>query len=298
MTEAELRALIAAFRSEAEDLYYALEYRYYFNQGVPYTSTGEVLSVIPVEERIKYLTVNVAGVEYWFSPDVNTLVPKIEDLTISDKSVTLAKIQDITGPSVIGKTSGTGTPEVISISALATLLGLIDGETYNNDLSVYVEKVFGYSLVSNDLILKIHDKFATDEAAVIQAIEDFLNNLVLTDNNYTDDDKVKLDSINRNTYSILLPSGDIPTKVAGATFNTEGWATILQSGDYDVVVTHSLTSRKCAFVNVWEIDGSNERLLSFDKGTAYTGILASGMTVLIEGLAPTTLPLRIEFIFN
>jgi len=101
-----------------------------------------------------------------------------------------------------------------------------------------------------------------------------------------------------NPYQINMPAGNITAKIAGATFLPLGWATVAQSGDYDAMVTHILTGRKVGFVNVFEIDGSNERLLSFDKGTAYTGIVGNGLTIKLEGLAPTTLPIRIEFIID
>jgi len=107
-----------------------------------------------------------------------------------------------------------------------------------------------------------------------------------------------LETLKSNPYQINMPAGNITTKVAGASFLPLGWATVAQSGDYDAIVTHILTGRKVGFVNVFEIDGSNERLLSFNKGTAYTGIVGNGLTIKLEGLAPTTLPIRIEFIID
>jgi len=113
-----------------------------------------------------------------------------------------------------------------------------------------------------------------------------------------DTEKTRLASVKANPYQINMPAGNITTKVAGASFLPTGWATVAQSGDYDAMVTHVLTGRKVGFVNVFEIDGSNERLLSYDKGSAYTGILANGLTIKLEGLAPTNLPIRIEFIID
>jgi len=107
-----------------------------------------------------------------------------------------------------------------------------------------------------------------------------------------------LETLKSNPYQINMPAGNLTTKVSGASFLPTGWATVIQSGDYDAMVTHILTGRKVGFVNVFEIDGSNERLLSFDKGTAYTGIVGNGLTIKLEGLAPTTLPIRIEFIID
>ena len=112
-----------------------------------------------------------------------------------------------------------------------------------------------------------------------------------------DTEIARLLTIKSNPYQILMPAGNIATKIAGATFAPTGWATIAQSGDYDAVITHTLTGRKVGFVNVFETD-SGDRLLSFDKGTAYTGILGGATTVKIEGLAPTSLPIRVELIFD
>lgn len=105
-------------------------------------------------------------------------------------------------------------------------------------------------------------------------------------------------NVKQTLYEITMPAGDLVTKVAGAVFTDSTWGAVSQSGDYDALVSHNLTGRKISFVNVFEIDAGNERMLSFDKGTAYSGILGIGDTVLIEGLAPTLLPIRIELIFK
>lgn len=107
-----------------------------------------------------------------------------------------------------------------------------------------------------------------------------------------------LGTVKQNPYQINLPAGNISTKIAGATFLPLAWGAVALSGSTDMMITHVLTGRKIGFLNVFEIDGANERLLSFDKGTAYTGIVGNGLTVLVEGLAPTTLPVRIDLIFD
>jgi hypothetical protein len=88
-------------------------------------------------------------------------------------------------------------------------------------------------------------------------------------------------------------------RVAGATETTDyptGWE-LAASSVYNLLVTHTLTGRKLSNVNVFEIDGANERLLKpFES--AYSGVLCNGLTVLIEGLAPVALALRIELIFD
>lgn len=117
-------------------------------------------------------------------------------------------------------------------------------------------------------------------------------------------EQLKLDlGINNNNvkqtlYEILMPAGDLVTKVAGATFTDSEWGSIIQSDDYDVIITHNLTGRDIAFVNVWENNNGKHRLLSFDKGTAYTAIESENNLVTIFGLAPTLLPIRIELIFK
>lgn len=94
-------------------------------------------------------------------------------------------------------------------------------------------------------------------------------------------------------------SASIAARIAGATETTDyptGW-TIAATDTVNFLVTHTLTGRKIVAVNVFEIDGANERLL-VPFSSAYTGILANGLTVLIEGLAPVALALRIELIFD
>jgi hypothetical protein len=105
--------------------------------------------------------------------------------------------------------------------------------------------------------------------------------------------------ITQTVYSIDLTSQTtVAARVAAATETTDyptGW-TLAANSTTNLLITHTLTGRKIAAVNVFEIDGSDERLLvPFDA--AYSGILVNGATVLIEGLAPTILAIRIELIF-
>jgi hypothetical protein len=51
----------------------------------------------------------------------------VETAKINNKAVTLAKLQDIAGSSIIGRTAGTGTPEQIALSADFVLEDLIPG---------------------------------------------------------------------------------------------------------------------------------------------------------------------------
>ena len=113
-----------------------------------------------------------------------------------------------------------------------------------------------------------------------------------------DTEIARLLTIKSNPYQINMPAGNISTKIAGATFVPTGWATVAQSGDYDALITHVLTGRKAGFINVFEVDGTKESLLSYDKGTAYTGFDNDGLTTLIKGLAPTTLPIVIKIVMD
>jgi hypothetical protein len=105
--------------------------------------------------------------------------------------------------------------------------------------------------------------------------------------------------ITQTVYSIdLTAQTTVAARVVAATETTDyptGW-TLAANSTTNLLITHTLTGRKIAAVNVFEIDGSDERLLvPFDA--AYSGILTNGATVLIEGLAPTILAIRIELIF-
>lgn len=282
--------LIAAFRAETEDLVKAVLLQYYFNDGaVPYADTNEVLSVIPVGLRAAYLTVNVMGVEYWFLPN-GDLVQKIGSLTLIDKSVTMEKIMDITGPSFIGKETGTGSPEVLSVATVLAMLGL---EGFDDK----VDKEAGKSLVLNELILKIHDKFAEDEGLVIQGILDALAALVLTDNNFTDEYKAKLDLLHQDVYTIELPTGDVSERAAGAVggTGTDDWTYAAAANPNDLEITHNL-ARDIAAVNVFYVDGTEKILLMGNLG--YTGVSApDNNTLVIKGLSTKAFPLTVQLIF-
>ena len=100
-------------------------------------------------------------------------------------------------------------------------------------------------------------------------------------------------SINFGAYS------SVSERISHATETTDyptSWTLAANSG-VNLLIAHNLTGRKISGVNVFEIDGSDERLLQPFKD-AYAGITSNGMTVLIEGLAPTLLAIRIELMFN
>lgn len=95
---------------------------------------------------------------------------------------------------------------------------------------------------------------------------------------------------------LLSASADVATRISGGATIPDGWSVAADS-TVNLVITHTLTGRKIAFVNVFEIDGADERLVKpFED--AYSGILANGLTIKLEGLDTLALPLRIELIFD
>jgi len=197
-----------------------------FKDGVPYADTADVLATIPMISRAKYLTVNIAGVEYWFSTDALTT------LTIKN-----------------------------SMSALnAAAVTIADAGTVYDATNV---------------------EDALQEAmSTINALSDVVAALAVPA---------------KSVYELLLPaSGTVAGRISAATVPA-GWSVAADSS-VNLLVTHTLTGRKVAAVSVFEIDGANERL-SVPFQTAYSGVLANGLTVLIEGLNPSILGLRVEIIF-
>lgn len=108
------------------------------------------------------------------------------------------------------------------------------------------------------------------------------------------------ESIQQNIFRISFGAySSVAARVASATEITDypaGWVLSAVSS-YNLQIVHTLTTRKIVDVKVWEIDTDERILRTFSE--AYTGIVSSGTdTVIIEGLAPTLLAIRIELIFN
>jgi hypothetical protein len=119
----------------------------YLNNGVPYLSTAQALSLIPMISRSPYLPVNVLGVEYWFSEDMTTLNAKWAALSLLDGSVTLGKMVDMATASLIyRKTAGDGPPEVQTLATLRTDLNIPADPT--NALNNKVDKAAGQRLIT------------------------------------------------------------------------------------------------------------------------------------------------------
>lgn len=281
MTEAELNAAITAFRLETEDLIPAVNLKYYFNGGLPnyrpYTDTAEALSVIGANWK-PYMAVNVDGVDYWFLPD-GSLVNKTGSLSLLDESVTLAKMADIAGLSVIGNpTKDAGTPQVILISALKTLLGIIDHTT---DISGKVDKITGSSLITDTLKSFIHAPGSDNQdlTAINSAISELYN------------------LIGVPPQRLLLPASyEVSGRITGATLDT-GITSIAAVDGTDLKITHTLTGRKIVAVNVFSTNTGVDRWLP-SGSIGYAGFTGDATTVTIEGLTNIDLPLRIELIFS
>lgn len=299
MTLAEREALVAAFSLIVEDYVSATNRRFYMDDGsaipddgrvevagIPWASTEAVLAAIPESKRTPYLTVNVAGVEYWFNADMD-LVEKVGDLSLADKAVTLAKMADMATASVIyRKTAGTGVPEVQSLATLRTDLAIPAAV----DLALYVLKVSGYSLVADTEIAKIHAS-GSDDQDLSNLVEKAEGERLITESEAT------ILSALPNIFTIYLPdsatvAGRIAGAVEGADYPTD-W--ILEAGlnPNDLVITHNL-GRKIADVKIWSA-GEGDTLLWFNE--AYSAIFADENQAMIGNLATIATPIYIYLIF-
>lgn len=107
-------------------------------------------------------------------------------------------------------------------------------------------------------------------------------------------------TINKNVFPITFGAySSVAARVSNAVVTTNyptGWV-LSASGGTNLSIVHNLTGRKLSTVNVWEIDGTTERLLP-NFSSAYTGLTLTGSTIIIEGLAPTLLAIRISLLFE
>jgi len=115
-----------------------------------------------------------------------------------------------------------------------------------------------------------------------------------------DSEKTRLLGVKQNVYTLLLAaSSDVATRLVGLVEGTDyptGWVLSVDSG-VNLLITHTLTGRKIASVNIWEVDGLNENLAKpFSDG--YSQVVGNGLTVKIVGLDTLAVALRIELIFN
>ena len=295
----------------------------YFNNGVPWASTAEVLSGIPTISRVAYLTVNVAGTEYWFLPDLTTLANKIGTIVLVDGAVTLTKMANVASGSVFyRKTAGAGPPEVQTLAQFKTDLGLTGTNSGDQDLSGKVDKVTGSRLINSTeaaVLALLSGTNTGDEttATILSKLGvvtlsgsntgdqdlsgkvDKVTGKGLSTEDYSTAEKTKLAALNIPVRITLPAVSGVAAKCAGAVEGSDyptGW-TIAASSTYNLLITHTLTGKKIATVAVYEIDTPGERML-VPFSSAFTGVLGNATTVLIEGLAPISLALRIELTFN
>jgi len=285
----EQLALITTFRQETEDLFKALTRQIYFKNGVgPYADTADVLATIPESDRVAYLTlVNVNGTDYWFT-DSTTLVPYVGSLSLADGAVTLAKMANMATASFIGRnTAGTGSPEILSVATVLSMLGLTN---VASTLSNKVDKAEGYSLIPSSRISQIHEPGSDNQdlTAIIASIE-ALNSLVTSLS---------------PPYKIVLPSADtVAGRLVGLTEGVNyptGW--VLSADDKDLIVTHGLDN-SVKDVVVW----SKNTLESIERkelgNAAYSGLYypiggATIDSVVIESLATINAEITIYISFS
>lgn len=114
---------------------------------------------------------------------------------------------------------------------------------------------------------------------------------------------IVLPGMKQMVYTInLSASSDVATRIAGGytikcgADDVEGWTLAADAG-VNLLITHTLESRKIAEVKVWETVSGGEQLAKpFSDG--YAQIVANGSTIKIVGLDTLAVALRIELIFN
>ena len=256
----------------------------------PYLTTADVLAKIGANERVNYLKVNIAGVDYWLLPD-GSLVQYIGSLSLADGSVTLVKQANVATSTVFyRKSAGDGPPEV---QTLATLRADLNIPT-DLDPALYVKALSGYSLAPNAMIsaYPIMDAAIAALPTTYVALEAGYS-LISTD------DLNKLESL-VSPFTITMPVGStVANRVAGMISGTDypaDW-TIAASGDNpnDFLITHNL-SRDIVDVIIYSVSGAVKTKLYMNQ--AYSALVANDTNnLLIKNLATIGLPLMIKLIF-
>lgn len=259
-------------------------YKYYFKNGVPYTSIQSVYDTIPLISRYLYLTVNVSGVEYWFT-DLNTIYPKVGTLSIPDGSVTVSKLAPVAHGTVFYKDSaGTGDPQVVPLSVLMIAMSLSNTNTGDETKG---------SIESKLLLTAPSTHFVQNDELTGYIPVTPGSGLI------TDTDLLRLQSV-CSVFTITLPSastvaGRVASAVAGVNYPI-GWT--LTADGIDIIITHNL-DRRIASVSVFSDASSVERQLF--GNAAYSGIYQSHSgvynQVAIEALATVETNIVIELIF-
>ena len=258
---------------------------YYLNGDVAWVDQAEVLAGIPEAEREQYMLVNIAGIEYWFDGSPLALVQVAPTQSIADGSITLAKLANIAGISVLGRsTATTGVPEVITLAALKLLLEV----PATPDLTGKVDKATGYSLVADTEIAKIHAAGSDDQDLSGLVVKVTGSSLI------ADTEKTRLAGLIEPQIIVLSAAADIPGKISGATVPS-GWS-LAADGDYNLVITHTLTGKQLSGIIMKETSGTVKRVcIPFEE--AYSGITEEGLNITIEGLNTTSLVLTLILTF-
>lgn len=103
---------------------------YYLNDGVPYIDQQDVLDNYPFSERTQYATVNIAGTEYQFQADKQTLVIKFGAVTLLDGAVTLSKMANMPASTLLYNRLGISSPpQYVTLAQLREDLGIPTNQT-------------------------------------------------------------------------------------------------------------------------------------------------------------------------
>ena len=124
---------------------------------------------------------------------------------------------------------------------------------------------------------------------------------VLSDNNFTDNYKNKLDSLEKNVYWFKLPAastvaGRCAAAVEGTDYPT-GWTLSADTSPVDLLIVHDL-GRRCASVTIFSVDGTTEQQLF--GNAAYSSIynLDSANQIRISALATIETQIVIHLLFS
>lgn len=255
--------------------------------------------------------------------------------TLANGSVTLLKMANVASGTVFyRKSAGTGTPEVQTLAVLKQDLGLTGTNSGDQDLSGLALKSYqinGYPLngdinldagdigapegygtstgintgdeTKSSILTKLEitvlegentgDQSASEvliedveEIFIADNVEDALEEIKLL----TDSHEEQLSVLKQNIYPINLVSGSsVAAKIVGATVPS-GWTLTADGGN--LLVTHNL-NRECSDVIVWS---AGRKARPFSDG--YTGLVSTANTVLIEGLEPDSVAVRLNVILE
>lgn len=176
-----------------------------------------------------------------------------------------------------------------------TLLSSYPMNTFSTILSNFDYKYYTYSggVADGDFIELVLADIST------LVVKD--GDKVLSDNNFSDADKAKLDAYKPNPTTISLPGyASVATRclnaVSGVDYPT-GWTLQADVNPNDLLITHNLGRSTCV-VTVFSVDGAGERQLY--ANAAFSGIVSKPLNnaLVIEGLATISAQIKIYIIFS